>query len=195
MTTSQRNMLFAEWKKCWIAIVRASGGQTTADEREVRMALTLRATGRAIVSWSDLTRQKDIDRLLLRIWAIAQSGNFDLQLRQQDQVWTRAQHSVLAQSLLDALGIEQRGREAYLDAIAKRIHKKPLPAIDDEEWTDVLAALNHSRLHRLGVAHSHPKVNTRPTFRAGQKAASQAPAAGPERTGSIVAQGENEPDF
>src|SRR5688500_8605799 len=125
MTTDQRKMCFAEWRKCWIAIVDASGGQTTADEKDVRHAVTVKAIGRA-KSWGDLWQQKEIDRLLGVMWAIAQSGNFALQLRQQNQPLTRAEGSVFAQAMLEAIGIAPHGREAYLDGICQRIHKCPL---------------------------------------------------------------------
>ena len=156
MNSEQRAMCFAEWKKCWVAIVRASGGQTTADERAVRMGLTAKALGTP-KSWSAPWNNREVDRLLAVMWAIAQPGNLDLQLRQIEQPLRRAEGSVLAQSLLAAIGIEPHGREAYLDGICRRIHKCALCEIDDTQWPDVLAALNHTRMHREGESHSHPR--------------------------------------
>ena len=156
MTTDQRAMCFAEWKKCWVAIVVASGGQTTADEKAVRAGVTAKAIGGA-KSWGAPFNNREVDRLLAVMWAIAQSGNLRLQLRQIDQPLTRAEGSDFAQAMLTAIGIEPHGREAYLNGICQRIHKVPLCDIDDEQWGDVLAALNHTRLHKQGVAHSHPR--------------------------------------
>lgn len=156
MTAEQRAMCYAEWKKCWLAIVRASGGQTTADERAVRMGVTAKAVG-GPRSWAAPWNNHEVDRLLAVMWSIAQPGNFDLQMRQIEQPLRRAEASTLAQALLAAIGIEPHGREAYLDGICHRIHKCALCEIDDTQWPDVLAALNHTRMHREGKAHSHPR--------------------------------------
>ena len=156
MTPDQRSMCFGEWKKCWFAIVQASGGQTTVDEKAVRQGVTVKAIGTP-KSWGAPFNNKEVDRLLAVMWSIAQSGNLELQLRQIDQPLTRAEGSVFAQTMLAAIGIEPHGREGYLNGICQRIHKCPLCDIEDEQWGDVLAALNHTRLHKQGVAHSHPR--------------------------------------
>lgn len=154
MSPNQRSMYFAEWRKCWRVIVLASGGQTVADEDTVRAGLTVKALGYA--KSSRLFDNREFDRVLAAMWAISESSNIDLQLRQINQPFTRADGSEWAKYYLDAIGIEQRGRNAYLDAIARRICKCALEDVSDENWPDILAALNHTRMHKAGVAHNHP---------------------------------------
>lgn len=180
MTSDQRAMAFVEWKKCWVAIVRGSGGSTTADEKAVRQAVTKKAIGLA-KSWGDPWSNKEFDHLLAVVWSIAQSGNFDLQMRQVNQALTRAEASGFAQAMLAAIGIEEHGREAYLNGICQRIHKVDLSEVDDDQWIDVLGALNHTRLHKQGVAHSHPRS---PWQR--RKAPAAGPAAGRAMAGQTL---------
>ncbi|MGH8187524.1 MAG: hypothetical protein ACREUC_13270 [Steroidobacteraceae bacterium] len=181
--------------------MEASGGQTTADENDVRAAVTMKAIGRAKSWGAPNWQQKEIDRLLAVMWAIAQGGNFSLQLRQQNQPLTRAEGSVFAQAMLDAIGIEPHGREAYLNGICQRIHKCPLCDITDDGWVAVLAALNHTRLHKQGAAHSHPRSpwQARKSQRRGRSASVDmhvsCPTGGHSRTGSVMPQEEGEADF
>ncbi len=213
MSPDQRAMCFAEWRKCWGAYHALRVGSFPADEKAARVAVTIKAIGQA-KSWGGVWQQKEIDRLLAVMFSISASDNLGLQLRQVSQPFTRAEGSEFAQAHLDAIGIEQHGREAYLDGIAKRIHKRPLCDLDDAQWLDVLAALNHTRLHKEGKDHSHPRspwqgpkseraarVAARGS-RAGQNPASQdkaspTPATGGHtaRTGSIVEQRDGEADF
>lgn len=220
MNNAQRGMCFAEWKKCWDAILLATDGTFSLEEKEARAAITMKAIGVA-KSWGDIWTQKQIDHLLAIIWATTQGGNFELQFRQQNQALTRAEGSGFAQAYLDAIrdaagaaGDQElagrlrssAGRESYLSGIAKRIHKVPLCDIDDAQWGDVLAALNHTRLHKEGVHHTHPrsewqKPKSQRTAAAGRAPASYAPSSmapavpAPARTGSIVPQGDGEELF
>lgn len=162
MTSEQRAMCFGEWKKCWFAIVQASGGRTTADERGVRMGVTAKALGKPR-SWSAFWSNGDVDRLLAVMWAIARPGDLAAQIRQLDQPLTRVEGSSFAQALLAELGIAEAGRDAYLDGIARRIHKRPLADLSADQWRDVLAALNHSRLHKAGVRHHHGPKKAKPS--------------------------------
>lgn len=156
MSPDQRKMLFAEWRKCWTAIVATRAGSYPADEKAARMAITAKVVGHE-KSWGAVFGQREIDRLLAVLWAISRGGDFNAQMRQVNQPFTRAEHSVFASHYLDALEIEAHGREAYLNGIARRIHKCELADINDEQWLDVLAALNHTRMHKLGIKHSHPR--------------------------------------
>lgn len=186
MTNEQRKMYFAEWRKCWVAIVKASGGQTTADETEVRHAVTFKALG--CRKSSSGFNNSDFDRVMAVVWALAQADNFWLQKRQIDQPITRSEASVYAQIYFDDIRkaseakgdheLVQRistpeGRERYLGGICRRIHKCELLELHEADWPDVLGALNHTRLHKLGIAHSHPRSPWQKGHRsAGQKMAS-----------------------
>jgi hypothetical protein len=207
MTPLQRGMCFAEWKKCWDAILLATDGQTPLEEKEARVKITRKAIG-IEKSWGDSWNQKQIDHLLAVIWAVAQGGNLELQLRQVEQPLTRAEGSVFAQYYLDAIRdaageaggheLAQRlstttGRESYLNGICRRIHKCELADIADEDWQDILSALNHTRLHKEGRDHNHPKRDEERQRR--QAATAHRPAAAPARSGSIVPQAPGEELF
>lgn len=178
MNNDQRAMCFAEWKKCWAALQESAAVTNFADEKAARVAITRKAIGRE-KSWGDPWQQKEIDQLLAVMWSISSADSLELQLRQIDQPLTRAEGSVFAQQMLTAIGIDPHGREAYLNAICQRIHRKPLCDINDAEWRDVLAALNHTRLHKQGVGHFHGKAGgaaaRRPSQGASHRAATQAP--------------------
>lgn len=156
MTPIQMRMYRAEWAKCWKAIVIADGGQTTNREDDVRAAVTFKSIGRHKSS-RDFSNT-DFDRVMGVIWSIAQSDNLPLQLRQIDQPLTRAEGSVYCTLMMEALEIEPHGREAYLGGICRRIFKKDLADLRDEEWPTILAALNHTRLHKNGIAHNHTRT-------------------------------------
>ena len=156
MTDAQRRMCFKEWRPCWVAMCAARGSGFPVDERAARLGVTFKAIGKA-KSWGDPWTQKEVDRILAVMWSIAQAGNLNLQLRQVNQPITRMESSLFAQAMLAAIGVEQHGREAYVNGICRRIHKRNLVDISDAEWIDVLAALNHTRMHKTGVAHSHPR--------------------------------------
>lgn len=193
MSPDQRAMCFCVWKECWTAIRRTPAGTRFADEKAARMAITRKAIGLE-KSWSDAWAQKQIDRLLGVMWALGHGDNLELQMRQLEQPFARAEASVYARVYLVAIGIEEGGREAYLNAIAKRIHGKPLCDLDDEEWRDVLSALNHTAMHKQGIAHEHPRSEWQKRKGAGStrrssgtKLAGAVPATElPARTGSVV---------
>jgi hypothetical protein len=213
MTPAQRAMCFAEWKKCWDTILLARDRWTTLekhffnDEKAARAGITRKAIGVA-KSWGDVWGQKQVDHLLAVMWAISQGSNLELQLRQVDQPLTRAEGSVFAQSYLDAIrdaalliGADElverlnsdSGRESYLNGICRRIHKCELADIADEDWQDILSALNHTRLHKEGRDHNHPKREEERQRR--QAATAHRPAAAAPRTGSIVPQAPGEELF
>lgn len=206
MTTKQRNMLFGEWSQCWAEITRKNGTASGADERTARLAITHKALGRPVASWSDINDQKDIDWLLVVMFGISRSGDFGAQMRQVNQPVTRMECSAWAQWLMEEIGIDQAGREAYVDGICRRIHKVPLLDLKtDKQWRAVLAALNHTRMHKKGIAHTHPRSlwqrrggkAVRPSGagqdHAGQNTASHVPATGSSsRTGSVTPAGDDE---
>ena len=175
MTPAQRSMCFGEWKKCWKAIVIASGGATTAPEDGVRAGVTFKAIG-VRKSWGALWNQTEVDRLLAIMWAISNCEDLEAQLRQLDQPATRLELDGYAQALLAAIGIEPAGRLAYANGVALRIYKRGLDAIKDTEWPAILVALNHTRQHKAGEGHNHPfsgKGRSRFAHRVGQRRAGQ----------------------
>jgi hypothetical protein len=156
MTPVQMRMYRAEWAKCWKAIVNADGGRTTNREDDVRAAVTFKAIGRKKSS-RDFSNT-EFDQVMAVIWSISQADNLSFQLRQIDQPLTRAEGSVYCHLMLEAIEIDPHAREAYLGGICRRIFKKELADLRDDEWPTVLAALNHTRVHKNGIAHNHSRA-------------------------------------
>lgn len=195
MTTTQRKMYFGEWRTCWIAIIKASGGQTTQLEDDVRAAVTFKALGRHKSSRD--FNNTEFDQVLATMWSLSHADDLNLQLRQINQPITRAEGSVYAQAMLDAIEIEPHGREAYLGSICQRIFKKGLATLKDSEWPIILAALNHTRLHKNGIAHNHPRSGHGPRSRFGHRVGSRSGVkpTSPERVAQAEMPVENENPF
>lgn len=111
----------------------------------------------------------EFDAVLGVFAGYAEMGNLDEQLRIIEQPLKRILFA--AKRYLDELKIEERGREAYLAAIYKRVQaKRPergewtfaLANIPDEDFPLVLGALNNTLEHKKG--------NKRKTWQRGSKA-------------------------
>jgi hypothetical protein len=159
VTKPQIYMYRAEWAKVRAYLREHGMSPKEADAQRMIIHVKVGAVNAQGEPTSSIfLSNKEFDRVLALFWAYTQPGSLTAQLRQVNQSLTRAEASEAAQAWLAILVRPEdgeRGREAYLDAICKRIHKKPLMDIDDDEWIDVLAALDHTRKHRQGVAHQH----------------------------------------
>lgn len=221
MTTGQRKMLFKWWRPLWAGFLRArtGAGAYPADERSARHAFTSKVIGQE-KSWGSGTwQQPEIDAMLAVMWSIVKSGDFNLQLRQVNQPITRMECSMFCQMQLDGIRaaaaakgdaeLAERlgtplGRESYVNGVCRRIHKCDLVDLKkDKQWIAILGALHHTREHKEGVAHNHPRstwqrrggrtLRPRGTAAAGEP---QAPrSGGPGRTGSVTPERPGEDPF
>jgi len=156
MKDTQSPMYFAEWNKARKALREYGRSPTEADAVRKKIHIKVGAVQKdGTPKSSKALNNHELDRCLAEFWVWSDPANLDKQLRQLDQPYTRAQGSESAQFFLTEIGIEEHGRKAYLDSICKRIFKKPLMDLDDSEWPDILGALNHTRMHKKGIAHGH----------------------------------------
>jgi hypothetical protein len=149
-------MYFAEWNKARKALREHGRSPAEADALRMKIHVKVGAVDRlGQPKSSKALNNREIDRCLAEFWVWSEPLNLNAQLRQLDQPFTRAMGSEEAVFFLKEIGVEEADQKRYLDTICRRIFKKPLMDLADHEWPDVLAALNHTRMHKQGIAHGH----------------------------------------
>lgn len=111
-----------------------------AEAEELRKQIHVEVTGSACSS-KDLTNRQ-LDLILGRFAAISKPADGAYQARQADQPMARIRHKIGE--------IQQRMSlsDAYVDAMARRIAKRPLEHCDEDGLRDVLSALViHEKRH------------------------------------------------
>jgi len=153
MTDNQNRFYWRVWGE--VRRVLLVSGFTPATADLFRHEIHVRALG--YDKTHTAFNNHEFDRVLAVFYAYSQSDNLGLQLRQLNQPLTRAMGSIFAKAFLAQIGVKKESWEAYLNGIALRACKKPLMDLDDKDWPTILAALNHTRLHRAKAGHKHGK--------------------------------------
>ena len=134
MTPKQKTLYWREWNHCRTHLIQQYG-RTPAEADHERHDLHIKALGYDI-SHHSLTNS-EFDKILARFRAVSRPGDLTTQLRQIDQPLTRIETK--CRTLWETLNLS----EPYVDAIARRICKKPLNTLKEADYRKLLAALTY----------------------------------------------------
>ena len=151
LNAKQLGMYRAEWGKTRKALRDYGRTPAEADAKRKELHTEAGAVKKDGTPKSSLElTNPELTNILGLFWVWSYPADLERQLRQIGQKWEH-----YAAGLLEACEVESHGRAAYLDAICRRIYKKPLAELKMPEWPDIIGALNHTRMHKQGIAHGH----------------------------------------
>lgn len=147
MTRKQQALYFRRWGAARRALRAA--GLPPADADAWRKRIHRDVTGYECSS-RDLTN-RDLDSVFACFVALSAADDAEFQARQLDQPMARLRWLII--QCAASLGKPP----SYAEAIAQRMHKRPLDLCDEPQLTGVLAALTtHKRRQHKNIAQSGP---------------------------------------
>lgn len=159
MTPNQQKLYWREWGACRRALRKLGRSPAEADAMRKEIHVLAGAAKYGRPKSSAWLNNADLDKVLAIFRSYSDPANLAAQIRYVDQPSTRALYA--AKLLLDRIGIQEHGREAYLDGIARRACRRPLIDTTDHDLPTILAALTHTWYHRVKQPHSHHGLSER----------------------------------
>lgn len=138
LNSAQKGKYWRAWSPCYKAF--RANGKPAKEVNEMRHVLHERALGYK-VSHKDMTNA-EFDLVLAIFKAYSENPDLSGQMDQFDQPILRCKYCV--NNYLEDMGIEEWGREAYLEKMTLRICKKFPDECDLKDWSKIIAALNYT---------------------------------------------------
>lgn len=147
MTSLQKSLYFREWGRTYQALLTL--GFARPEAAQMRHTLHIRALGYDKSS-KDLTNP-EFDSILAVFRSYSQPDDLRAQLRIQDQPEHRLEaHRERAHKLASEAGVDEWGRESYIEAIAQRVIGRSFERCSETEVAKIcgilaLQARRHAR--------------------------------------------------
>lgn len=165
MNEAQHRLYLFQWGKARRALRAAGVSASDCEAQRKRIHFLVGAYwwkfGKIQIKSSKMLSNRDIDLFIAHCKSIAESSDVRRQLRELEMPKTRALYAT--KQLLDAIGIpeDKEHRASYLEGILK----KRLEDSDEEDLQRLIAACNHTLMHKVGKDHNHPRTGKGPQSR------------------------------